>query len=97
MRDDWDEIADGSGFTDLVAALYWQALAEAFAETQAEVDRWLLGNGTGEPRGILALAAEPAEPTPVERALALLDPHLRACPLYDAGPPVVYPHTWSRP
>ena len=35
------------------------------------------------------------EPTPVERALAILDPHLRACPLYDAGPPVIYPHTWK--
>lgn len=36
-----------------------------------------------------------SEPTPVERALAILDPELRRCPLYDAGPPVLYPHTWK--
>lgn len=37
--------------------------------------------------------AEP-EPTPAERALATLDPHLRACPLYDGGPPAALPRAW---
>ncbi|NUS26082.1 MAG: hypothetical protein HOV92_17920 [Streptomyces sp.] len=36
------------------------------------------------------IVGEPG-PSPVERALAILDPHLRACPLYAAGPPAIYP------
>lgn len=53
------------------------------------IDATVTGNGTGEPRGFLA--REEREPTPAERALAILDPELRRCPLYDAGPPVLYP------
>lgn len=88
------ETADDGGFIDLVANLYRQALAEAFAEADREIDRWLLGNGTGEPRGVSAMVDLP-EPTPTERALAILDPELRRCPLYDAGPPAIYPTDWK--
>ncbi|MFF3891362.1 hypothetical protein [Streptomyces sp. NPDC001914] len=78
-----------------VAGLYQQAMAETFAETQAVVDRLLItGNGTGEPRSILA-TPEPREPTPMDRALHILDLELRACPLYDAGPPVVRGPYWK--
>jgi len=84
---------DGASFTDLLAAMYRQALAEAYAEADREIDRLIYGNGTGVPRGILSWEERP--PTPVERAFAILDPHLRSCPLYDAGPPALYPHTWK--
>ena len=89
-----------------------QAYAEAGAEAQRVFDqRYITGNGTGEPRGFLTakrisipyplsdaevadhgfIVGEPEpEPTPAERALAILDPHLRACPLYNAGPPTIY-------
>ena len=73
----------GARFTEL----YEQVMAEAYAEVLVH------GDGTGELRGFLAGAER--GPTPVERALAILDPHLRACPLYDAGPPVLYPDTWK--
>lgn len=80
--DEVDELAQA------FAGLYEQALTEAYAEAHAEVDQWLLGSGTGEICGIAGW--KPSEPTPIERALAILDPELRACPLYDAGPPAVY-------
>jgi hypothetical protein len=66
-----------------------------FADTFAEADRLLIhGNGTGEPRGILA-TPPPREPTPLERALDILDAELRACPLYDAGPPGLRGPNWK--
>lgn len=69
--------------------------ANVFAEAYAEVDRRLItGNGTGEALGILATPPL-REPTPVDRALAILDPELRHCPLYDAGPPVVRGPNWK--
>ncbi len=89
-----DEPADDTGFAGLIDALCRQALAEAFAEADREIDRWLLGNGTGAPLGIRAMADLP-EPTPAERAFAILDPHLRACPLYAAGPPTLYAYDWK--
>jgi hypothetical protein len=46
-------------------------------------DWWYLDNG---------LPIPPPEPTPAERALAILDPALRRCPLYKAGPPTLYPN-----
>ncbi|UOB09110.1 hypothetical protein MQE23_08595 [Streptomyces sp. HP-A2021] len=59
-----------------------------FAEAYAEADRLLItGNGTGEPRGLADW--EPKEPTPIERALAILEPELRRCPMYKAGPPAL--------
>jgi hypothetical protein len=47
----------------------------------AAVDQQLVtGSGTGEPLGLLAWT--PREPTPAERAMAILAPELRWCPLY---------------
>lgn len=89
-----DEVADSASFTDLIDALCQQALAEALAEADLEIDRLLLGNGTGEPLGIRAMADLP-EPTQMDRAFALLEPELRRCPLYDAGPPTLYWHDWK--
>ena len=90
MRDDWDQIIISEGFADAVAALYQQELAAAFTEADAEIDLLIYGNGTGVLRGIHSW--EDREPTPIERALALLDPELRRCPLYAAGPPAIYPN-----
>lgn len=78
-------------FDDLQAAFrayFEQCLAAACAVTGRLL---ITGNGTGEMRGFLP--AEPARgPTPMERALGILDPHLRACPLYKGGPPTLPPH-----
>lgn len=58
-----------------------QAYAEAAAETDRLVDQWLLtGESTGAPLGFLAPAL--SEPTPAERAFAILAPHLDHVPLY---------------
>ncbi|MFE9935882.1 hypothetical protein [Streptomyces hirsutus] len=46
---------------------------------------WIEGYGTGEMRGLLAAWAERREPTPVERALQILAPHLAREPLYRPG------------
>lgn len=81
MRDDWDQITVVDGFTDWLAVTE-RALAMAFAEEQAEIERALLfGNGTGAPLGILAMADLP-EPTEADRAFAILEPHLGDVPLY---------------
>ena len=58
------------------------------AELHREIDQLVNGNGTGEMRGFLDW--DDWEATPMERAFAILDPHLRACPLYNAGPPAIY-------
>ena len=76
-----------------------RSLQQAYEEAEAEAarvfdQRFINGAGTGEPRGFLSMVEAP-KPTPVERALALLDPHLRACPLYAAGPPIIYPTGWK--
>lgn len=69
-------------------------LSAAFAEMyEAAVAQSIDGNGTGEPRGILA-TPPPRESTPLDRALAILEPQLRACPLYDGGPPAVRGPYW---
>lgn len=82
---------DYEAFSAHVRAFFANAFAEAYAETDR---RLITGNGTGEPLGILA-TPPPREPTPMERALDLLAPELRACPLYDAGPPVVRGPNWK--
>lgn len=77
-------IVDGAGFTDPMA-MHAQALAVTFAEWHAAVDHALMwGNDAGE---LLGLQADVPvwEPSPIERALAILEPELRRCPLYDAG------------
>ena len=62
-------------------AYFEQAYAAAFAEA----DRLCItGNGTGEPLGFLGPASR--EPTPAERALAILQPHLGAIALYRPTP-----------
>ncbi|MEV7389598.1 hypothetical protein [Streptomyces sp. NPDC091215] len=85
MRDDRNQFTWTSDFENFVARMFAEAYAEAL----------VMGDGTGEPRGILDIVRELAEPTPAERALAILDPHLRACPLYNAGPAAIYPTTWK--
>ena len=58
------------------------AYAWAAAETEAVVDQWLIaGDSTGAPYGFLAMTDMP-EPTPGERAFAILEPHLTDVPLY---------------
>lgn len=44
------------------------------------IDATVTGNGTGEPRGFFGPALH--EPTPAERAFAVLAPHLADIPLY---------------
>ena len=71
-----------------------------FAELHAAVDATVThalvdGDGTGEILGFRILEAADPEPTPTQRALAILDTELRRCPLYDAGPPVLYPPSWK--
>ena len=73
-------------FAAHVRAWWEQAFAEAFAAAER---RLVTGSMTGEPRGLAAW--KPSEPTAIERALAILDPELRRCPLYDAGPATLYP------
>ncbi|MFI0233126.1 hypothetical protein [Streptomyces sp. NPDC017086] len=69
---------------------------KSFAALYADAERRLVtGNGTGEPRSILNW--EPAEPTPLERAFAILDQELRRCPLYTAGPPALRGPNWPGP
>ncbi|MEU1445480.1 hypothetical protein [Streptomyces mirabilis] len=74
--------------TRQIDGAFMQALHKAIEET-------VTGNGTGEMLGFLP--REQREPTPVERALAILDAELRRCPLYKAGPPVLYPNWKARP
>jgi hypothetical protein len=64
--------------SSLYAELYKEVLEAGFA---AFNKRHITGNGTGAPLGIRALA-DPPEPTPAERAFAVLEPHLRDVPLY---------------
>jgi hypothetical protein len=45
------------------------------------IDATVTGNGTGEPRGFLAMTDTP-EPSPADRAFAILAPHLDDVPLY---------------
>lgn len=81
------------------AAYLEQAFREAYAWAEAEAERmfdhlYVTGQGTGEPRGFLAMTEE-REPSPVERALAILGPHLRDCPLYDARPEPYTDDRWE--
>jgi hypothetical protein len=70
--------------------------AALHAAVDATVTRALVdGDGTGEILGFRIFDAADPEPTPTQRALAILDTELRRCPLYDAGPPVLYPPSWK--
>ncbi|SCK20249.1 hypothetical protein YUYDRAFT_02107 [Streptomyces sp. ScaeMP-e48] len=49
-------------------------------------DRWLYGDGAGSPLGLLTTAdTTPSVPTPEQRALGILRPHLATEPLYTEG------------
>jgi hypothetical protein len=67
------------GFVDrLLASAYAEAARryrQALAESLAGIDTW-------EPRGLWAWLAEPEQPTPIERAMEILAPHLAREPLY---------------
>lgn len=70
-------------------------ITELHAAIDAHITRTLIdGDSTGDMHGFRIIDAPP-EPTPMDRALAFLDPHLRACPQYQAGPPAIYPFTWK--
>jgi hypothetical protein len=61
----------------------WIALRDAWLEQHigAAFDRAFDGDHDGAMTGLIAMADAP-EPTPMERALAILAPHLRREPLY---------------
>ncbi|KND29877.1 hypothetical protein [Streptomyces stelliscabiei] len=63
----------------LVAAAYAEEAARRYQESLAQ---FLDGFDTWEPRGLLASLTEPYRPTPIERALEILGPHLAREPLY---------------
>lgn len=66
-RDQW--IVD----TLTAQTLYGEALTELM----------ITGEGTGEPLGLLAtIPSQPDQPTPAQRALEILRPHLADEPLY---------------
>jgi hypothetical protein len=66
---------------DELQAVFRVYFEQAYAAAFAEADRLLItGGGTGEPLGFLAPALR--EPTPAERAFAILAPHLDNEPLY---------------
>jgi len=69
----------GDSIARLYADLYKGLLASTF--TAAEAERLVTGDGTGAPLGFFALEAAP-EPTPAERAFAILEPHLVGVTLY---------------
>jgi hypothetical protein len=77
-------IVDEARVIDLMT-LHEQSLAVAFAEWQAAVDHgFMWGNDALTLLGLRSVV--PARgPSPIERALAILEPELRRCPLYDAG------------
>ena len=64
-------------------------VAEAFARAEEDVrrfleyqERMLADLRDWEPRGLLASLVDPGGPTPIERALQILEPHLAREPLY---------------
>ena len=66
----------------------WIAVRDAWLEQslQTAFDRALLGDFDGAMTGLLGMDID-AEPTPVEKALAILAPHLGREPLYQPQPP----------
>ncbi|MGY5048271.1 hypothetical protein ACWDE0_21965 [Streptomyces sp. 900105755] len=67
---------------DLLSAAFMEMIESACADAFTAADQLtIVSNSTAEPIPVFG-GPERAEPSPVERALAILDPHLRACPLY---------------
>ena len=71
----------GSVIGDSIRSLYADLYKALLASTTAEAERLVVGDGTGAPYGFLRTEPEP-EPTPAERAFAILEPHLHNVPLY---------------
>ena len=72
-------------FQDFYERLFAEALAQAAQRVrryQEAMDRFLEGLNAWEPRGLLGSLIELPEPTPIERALQILAPHLVHEPLY---------------
>lgn len=59
-------------------------MADAYHASETQFIKTVItGDGTGEPRGLLAnVPHQPDHPTPVQRALDILRPHLATEPLY---------------
>lgn len=73
----------GSVIGDMIASLYADLYKGLLASTfaAAEAERLVTGDGTGAPLGFFTMTDVP-EPTPGERAFAILEPHLADVPLY---------------
>jgi hypothetical protein len=69
-------------FQGFVERLLATAYAQAARRYQEALDQFFDGFGTWEPRGLAAWLTEPEQPTPIERALQILAPHLDREPLY---------------
>jgi hypothetical protein len=68
----------GNLIPDSIASLY----ARMHAEVDATVDRMLLTGDSSGPTIGFRIVDAPREPSPMDRALALLDPHLKKIPGY---------------
>ncbi|MDJ0460619.1 DUF6221 family protein [Streptomyces sp. H27-C3] len=90
-RPHFKTLAEGGS---VIAALLRHFEEQAFASASASAALAAFGEcvGTGAPLGLLGPATR--EPTPVELALGILDPHLRRCSLYQPGPGLSIP-TWK--
>lgn len=69
-------------FQDYLERLFTAAYAQAARRCEAAMAQFIDGLATWEPQGLLASLAEPYAPTPIERALEILGPHLAREPLY---------------
>ncbi|WP_060888056.1 DUF6221 family protein [Streptomyces caniscabiei] len=76
----------GNLIPDSIASLY----ARMHAEVDAAVDRMLLTGDSSGPTIGFRIVDAPSEPSPMDRALALLDPHLKKIPGYI---PITNPET----
>jgi hypothetical protein len=73
-------------FQDFIERLFTAVYVQAARRYEEATARFLEGLDGWEPRGLLASLAEPVEPTPIERALQILEPYLAREPLYRPRP-----------
>ncbi|MEH0431253.1 hypothetical protein QBB34_33985 [Streptomyces stelliscabiei] len=73
-----------ASFQDLLESLITDAYAQAARRAQDVLAEFLAGVETWEPRGLTSLG-EQVDPTPIERALQILAPHLARIPPYQPG------------
>ncbi|MDX3294643.1 hypothetical protein PV569_13095 [Streptomyces scabiei] len=66
----------------LIAESFAQAAEDVRRFLERQEEQWLAGLRDWQPRGLLASLADPREPTPIERALEILAPHLARISLY---------------